>query len=125
MDNGAGQLRRERDQECFLVLTELAYLALAHHQHTEHLAMLDNRYAKEPVVGMLAGLVDEAVAVVARCVLDIHRFLALADHTDQAFVMTQLHLADRILAQTLGRAQYEILPGLVQQVDRRHVHPDR
>ena len=60
--DGTRQLRSQREQERHLVIDERAFRLLAHHQHPEHLAVLDDRHAQEsPVLG-LTGLGDAQVA---------------------------------------------------------------
>ena len=99
MGDGTRELRRERDQERHFLLTEFPVLTLTHHQHAEHLAILNDRNPEKPVVGLFACFHDEQVLRMTGSVIQVDRLLAVSHHADQAPAPVDTHLADGVLAE--------------------------
>ena len=86
VDDGAGQLGGQGHQQGYLVVLEAPRLALAQHQHAQHLAILDDGCAEKAAEAVLAGLMGKQVTRVTGCIVQIDGLRPLADQADQAAV---------------------------------------
>ena len=80
------ELRRQRDEESFVVLVESPPLALADNKDAQHAAAVDDGYAEKRVERFFAYLFQVQKPRMARRVVEIDGLGALRDQSDQAFV---------------------------------------
>ncbi|MCY1527465.1 hypothetical protein D9M68_625330 [compost metagenome] len=118
MRDDPGELRAHGHQEGFFALVELTALLLLDHQHTHHLAVVNDRGAEEGGITLLAGFSEVTVTRVFGGILQVERLFTGTDQADQAFVGRHADLADGALVQALGGHQHETIGLRIEQVDR-------
>jgi len=116
--NHRGQLRRQRDHEGFVFCAEPAPLWLLHHQHAEHLRLMDHRHTKEGFVLFFAGFRNVVVTRMRIGVVEVHGFGALRHQADQAFLRRQADTPYRCRIQTLACHQHITADAAIKQVNR-------
>ena len=124
MRDRTGQLRGQRYQEGLFIFCKTAVLPLSHDQHTQHGSVLDDGHTEKGMVGGFAGSAGETIARVAWCILEVDRFLTLADHADQSFTRGQSDVANGILAQTFRGTQHKLARVGRLQIHRGNIDSD-
>ena len=111
MGDNPRQLGGHGDQECLFALIEAAPVCLLHHQHPQHIALVDDRYTEEGVITLFADVGQELETGVVLGVLQVDRLLPLGHQPYQALSGGQAGDAYLLLVQPLSGAEY-VAPGI-------------
>lgn len=110
----SGELGRHRDQKGLFRLIKAAPLMLLHHQHPQHIPLMDDGHPKEGVESLLTGGLKVNIGRVDRGVLQVQRLGALPDQPHNPLTGGQAGVADRFRVEPLGCHQ-DITPGSAVQ----------
>ena len=117
MGDAAGKLPGDGHQKGDLVLGKQPLDPPLHHQHPEHIAMMDDGDAQIAREWLLTAALDIEEARVGRGLVQIDRLGTLAHHRHQPLTGAQPHLPLGFAIEPLGGHQHQRVVGRVVQID--------
>ena len=114
------ELRGQRDQKGFFAFVKAAPFAVLHHQHPQHLAVMDDGHAQKGVERLFAELRQVEVAGMPAGVLQVDGFRPLPHQADQADAFIQGRSAHQLRVEPLVGGEQVLIAARGFQIDRAH-----
>ncbi len=95
---------------------------LLQHKNTKNLTMMNNGHPKESVIPLLAGFREIAITGMIRGIIQVERFGALGNQSDQTFIEFKPYKTNGFRKQAITGHQYQFTRFLIDQINGTNIH---